>query len=400
MKDPSSGDAPKKILFLTGTRADFGKLKPLIRKVAESSRFEYQVFATGMHMLSRYGSTVNEIRKAGFDRIFSFINQDHAIGSQMDLVLANTVQGLSLYLREFPADLIVIHGDRVEALAGAIVGALNNVLVAHVEGGELSGTIDELIRHAVTKLSHLHFVSHEEAKRRLMQMGEAPESIYVIGSPDIDIMLSGDLPALPEVLDKYGIGFGDYGIGMYHPVTTEQDALPAHADAFVEGMLGSNRNFVVIYPNNDAGSDIILRRVMQLSSNPRFRLIPSMRFEYFLTLLKNARAIVGNSSAGICEAPVYGVPTVNVGTRQMNRFLYPSILNVPDDAAAITAALGNLPQAVPPSLHFGKGNSAALFVSHLATPELWSTPRQKLFRELSLRLSGRPSMSAPAPLPV
>ena len=400
MNEHAAGDAPKKILFLTGTRADFGKLKPLITKVKESPRFEYQIFATGMHMLARYGSTVNEIRKAGFDRIFSFINQDHAIGPQMDLVLANTVQGLSLYLREFPADLIVIHGDRVEALAGAIVGALNNVLVAHVEGGELSGTIDELIRHAVTKLSHLHFVSHEEAKRRLIQMGEAPESVYVIGSPDIDIMLSGELPALSDVMDKYGIGFADYGIAMYHPVTTEQETLPAHADAFVKGLLGSGSNFVVIYPNNDAGSDVILRRVLELAQSPRFRLIPSMRFEYFLTLLKHAKAIVGNSSAGICEAPVYGVPTVNVGTRQANRFLYPSIVNVADDAAAITHALEHLPQAVPPSLHFGKGNSAALFVAHLATRELWSTPRQKLFRELSLRLSGRPSMMAPAPPPV
>jgi UDP-N-acetylglucosamine 2-epimerase (hydrolysing) len=400
VNETSSGDAPKKILFLTGTRADFGKLKPLITKVKESQRFEYQIFATGMHMLARYGSTVNEIRKAGFDRLFSFINQNHAIGSQMDLVLANTVQGLSLYLREFPADLIVIHGDRVEALAGAIVGALNNVLVAHVEGGELSGTIDELIRHAVTKLSHLHFVSHEEAKRRLIQMGEAPESVYVIGSPDIDIMLSGELPPLSKVLDKYNVGFADYGIAMYHPVTTEQEALPAHADAFVRGLLASTSNFVVIYPNNDAGSDVILKRILDLDRHPRFRLIPSMRFEYFLTLLKHARAIVGNSSAGICEAPVYGVPTVNVGTRQSNRFLYPSIIDVADDAAAITRALANLPQAVPPSLHFGKGNSAALFATHLATRELWGTPRQKLFRELSLRLSSRPSTIAPAPLPV
>ena len=115
-------------------------------------------------MLSRYGSTVHRDRKAGFDQVFSFINQDRRSARQMDMVLANTVQGLSLYVREFPADLIVIHGDRVEALAGAIVGALNNMLVAHVEGGELSGTIDELIRHAVTKLSHLHFVANEEAR--------------------------------------------------------------------------------------------------------------------------------------------------------------------------------------------------------------------------------------------
>jgi UDP-N-acetylglucosamine 2-epimerase (hydrolysing) len=136
------------------------------------------------------------------------------------------------------------------------------VLVAHVEGGELSGTIDELIRHAVTKLSHLHFASHDEAKRRLMQMGEAPESIYVIGSPDIDIMLSGELPALSEVKDKYSIGFGDYGIAMYHPVTTEQDRLPGNANAFAEGLLASEFDFVVIYPNNDAGSDVVLKRLM------------------------------------------------------------------------------------------------------------------------------------------
>jgi len=380
----------KRLLFVTGTRADFGKLKPLIARVKSCPEFEYQIFATGMHMLSRYGSTVLEIKKSGFDQVFSFINQDQAIGSQMDLVLANTVQGLSLYLREFPADLIVIHGDRVEALAGAIVGALNNVLVAHVEGGELSGTVDELLRHAVTKLSHLHFVANEEARQRLMQMGEAPEAVYVIGSPDIDVMLSDDLPDLAEVKRKYDLPYETYGILMYHPVTTEIDRIAEYIDAVVAALTASQMSFVAIYPNNDRGADVILNRMLSLRNHPRFRVIPSMRFEYFLELLKHARVIVGNSSAGIREAPVYGVPTVNIGSRQNNRFRHSSIFDVPEDEGAILSALRNLPETSVPSMHFGTGDSARLFVSHLRQPGLWSTPRQKLFRDARVRFSTLP----------
>src|SRR5579872_4676826 len=178
----------KNILFVTGTRADFGKLKALIGRVAaEKEQFDYRIFATGMHMLSRYGSTVEEVA-ANFQNIYPYLNQDPFGGSGMDLALANTIQGLGHYVREFPTDLIVVHGDRIEALAGAIVGALQNTLVAHVEGGEVSGTVDELLRHAISKLSHLHFVANEEASDRLVQMGEQPGAVFAIGSPDIDVM--------------------------------------------------------------------------------------------------------------------------------------------------------------------------------------------------------------------
>jgi UDP-N-acetylglucosamine 2-epimerase (hydrolysing) len=375
------GDSPRKVLFLTGTRADFGKLKPLIQRVAATPGLEYEIFVTGMHMLSRYGATIGEIREAGFDRLYSFINQDGSINSQMDLVLATTIQGLGHYLRESAPDLIVVHGDRVETLAGAIAGSLNNVLVAHIEGGELSGTIDELIRHAVTKLSHLHFVANDEARSRLLQMGESPESIFVIGSPDVDVMLSDRLPTLDEVRKRYAIPFSEYGILIYHPVTTELDRMRHHADAVVGAVEDSGRNFVVIYPNNDAGSDVIMAGLERLREHPRFRFIPSMRFEFFLSLLRHAEVIAGNSSAGIREAPVYGVPTVNIGSRQFNRYDYPSILNVPDDRRTIVAALCALPTSVPPSLHFGVGRSAELFVEQLRDAGFWSTPRQKQFKD-------------------
>jgi UDP-N-acetylglucosamine 2-epimerase (hydrolysing) len=380
---------PKKILFLTGTRADFGKMKPLIEEVESSEAFEAHIFATGMHTLTRYGSTVNEIRKAGFEHIYSYINQDGSINSQMDLVLANTIQGVGHYLRELQPDLIVVHGDRLEALAGATVGALNNVLVAHIEGGEISGTVDELIRHAVSKLSHLHFVSNDEARRRLVQMGETEESIFVIGSPDIDVMLSDHLPVLAEVKEKYEIQFSEYAVFAYHPVTTELALLRRHIDTVLSALEVSEQNFVVLYPNNDSGSEIILEAFDRFKNNHRFRVIPSMRFEYFVTLLKNASAIVGNSSAGIREAPVYGVPVLNIGTRQMNRFNYAAILNVPPDKERILTALRNLPKSIPRSTYFGSGNSANLFIGYLRNSRLWETARQKQFKDLHFKETSR-----------
>ncbi len=376
--------AKRRIVFLTGTRADFGKLKPLIRRVQADEAFECTVFATGMHTLSRYGLTINEIHKAGIQNVVPYINQIGAQTAHMDLILANTIQGLGFYVREFEPDMLVIHGDRTEALAGAIVGALNNILVAHIEGGELSGTVDELLRHSVSKLSHLHFVANEEAKRRLLQMGELPETVFVIGSPEVDIMLSPNLPALDAVLAHYAIPFREYAVFMYHPVTTELALQQRSMPSVVSALEASGRNFVVIYPNNDTGSAVILDALSRLEGNPRFRLLPSLRFESFLTLLKNAQALVGNSSAGVREAPVYGVPTINIGSRQHRRHQGPSIINVPADGEALRAALAKLPTALAPSLHFGAGQSAAGFMRCLADPAPWSTPRQKQFRAVEL----------------
>jgi UDP-N-acetylglucosamine 2-epimerase (hydrolysing) len=350
-----------KILFLTGTRADFGKLKPLI---TESKKIhDVSIFATGMHMLDKYGMTCHEISKAGFE-YYPFINQD--MNTPMDRVLRNTIDGLSYYVQEHPTDLLVVHGDRVEALAGACVGALNNILVAHIEGGEVSGTIDESIRHAVSKLSHIHFVSNEQAANRLRHMGEY--NIFVIGSPDIDIML-GELPSLEEVKEKYGIKFSLYAICIYHPVTTE----PISLDLFDE-IQNDALNYVVVYPNNDAGAQGIINRIQALEGT-RFKVLPSMRFEYFLTLLKHAHFIIGNSSTGIREAPVYGVPTIDVGSRQEGRYYGSSVVNcrTPEE---IRWSILNPPERIK-SFHFGTGDSAKKFAEALKT--IWNISPQKRF---------------------
>ena len=374
----------RKIVFLTGTRADFGKLKPLINRVEHSSEFDCFIFVTGMHTLSKYGFTYDEVRKQNYKEMFVFINQTHS--TEMDIILANTIMGFSNFINEIKPDLIVVHGDRVEALAGAIVGAFNNRLVAHIEGGEVSGTIDEIIRHAITKLAHTHFVANDVARRRLVQMGENEKTLFVIGSPDIDIMLSNTLPSLPEVKRRYEIPYERYAVFCYHPVTTELDSLKHDIKNVVSALIQSRKNYVVIYPNNDNGSEIIIKEIETLQKNRNFRVLPSMRFEYFLTLLKNAEFVIGNSSSGIREAGIYGVPTVNIGTRQQNRSKSRSIINVPAVHADVLKAIAKTNNLkVKKTFEFGKGNSAEKFFKIITVPSFWKIPCQKQFVDQKLK---------------
>ncbi len=371
----------KKIVFLTGTRADFGKIKSLLQILQKKEAFEPYIFVTGMHLLHEYGYTLIEVEKSGFKNISTFKNFTHE--TTMDLTLAKTIEGFSEYIKKINPDLIVVHGDRVEALAGAIVGSLNNVLVAHIEGGEISGTIDELIRHSVSKLSHIHFVSNKEAEKRLLQMGEIPDSIFVIGSPDIDVMFSKNLPNIVKVKSYYEIPFKNYAVAMFHPVTTEVTKIKEYAKNFVEALIKSKKQYVVIYPNNDLGSNSIIQAYGKLKENPNFRVLPSLRFEYFLTLLEKSAFIIGNSSAGIRETPYYGVPTINVGTRQKNRGIHSQILNTNYATKSILDAISTeFKNIIVDTKPFGNGNSANLFLTKLKSDNLWKLNCQKQFKDL------------------
>lgn len=269
----------KTIVFLSGTRADFGKLKSLIKITQESELFDVHIFVTGMHMLSKYGKTIIEVEKSSFYNIYPFINHDDI--EHMDRNLAKTIEGFSHFVSEIKPDLIVIHGDRIEAMAGAIVGSLNNILVSHVEGGEISGTIDELIRHSISKLSHVHLVSNDEAKNRLVQMGEYEECIFNIGSPDLDLMNSKSLPKLEFVKGYYELEFEKYAILALHPVTTEVKKLKKQVEILVSSILNSGLNYIVIFPNNDLGSNIILEEYERFKGSKNIKVFPSLRFEFF-----------------------------------------------------------------------------------------------------------------------
>lgn len=377
----------KNITFITGTRADYGKIKSLVIELQKKrSKFKTNLIITGMHNVKNHGNTKDEIDKDKIKNCYRFNNQSQ--NKNMDIILANTIKGINKFVSKNPTDLIVVHGDRVESLAGAITGALNNIKVAHIEGGELSGTVDEIIRHSISKLSHLHFVTNQIAKKRLIQMGEIKKNIYIIGSPDLDILLGNSLPLLENVKQRYGIKFQNYAIFIFHPVTTELDSIKKQIDKLIETLVKSQFNYIILLPNNDLGGNIIYKQILKLKRKKlkNFKIFPSMRFEYYLTLLKNSNFIIGNSSSGIMEAPYYGVPTIDIGSRQKNRAKIQSIFNQ-NNFTKISKLISKYKEKkynLKPLQYFGSGNSNKMFLSILKQKRVWKIKNQKQFVQLDL----------------
>lgn len=377
----------KNITFITGTRADYGKIKSLVIELQKKrSKFKTNLIITGMHNVKNYGNTKDEIDKDKIKNCYRFNNQSQ--NKNMDIILANTIKGINKFVSKNPTDLIVVHGDRVESLAGAITGALNNIKVAHIEGGELSGTVDEIIRHSISKLSHLHFVTNQIAKKRLIQMGEIKKNIYIIGSPDLDILLGNSLPLLENVKQRYGIKFQNYAIFIFHPVTTELDSIKKQIDKLIETLVKSQFNYIILLPNNDLGGNIIYKQILKLKRKKlkNFKIFPSMRFEYYLTLLKNSNFIIGNSSSGIMEAPYYGVPTIDIGSRQKNRAKIQSVFNQ-NNFTKISKLISKYKEKkynLKPLQYFGSGNSNKMFLSILKQKRVWKIKNQKQFVQLDL----------------
>ncbi|MFH5187560.1 UDP-N-acetylglucosamine 2-epimerase [Paenibacillus sp. TAB 01] len=369
------------IVFITGTRADYGKLKPLIRETQKI--FKVSVFVCGMHLLEEFGSTYQEVLNDGYENVYcaSEINYTR----KMDVDLASTIVALNSYLLAANPNLIVVHGDRVEALAGAISGMLNNILIAHIEGGEVTGTVDEAIRHSISKMAQFHFVANYESKLRILQLGEKEENVFVIGSPDIDVMVSSDLPPLDSVKKEHGILFQDYAIFIYHPVTTELLDIQHHIEELLKATEASGKNYIMIYPNNDLGSDIIIREIEKYKDHDRYKLFRSLPFENFLCLLKYAQFIIGNSSVGIREACVFGIPAIDLGTRQQGRYKRAYLRNIQhtvENRKKILSCIHRAGFYKFTSNYFGDGNSSKLFVENLKSKYEAST--QKKFVDIGV----------------
>ncbi|MDY0277844.1 MAG: UDP-N-acetylglucosamine 2-epimerase [Acholeplasma sp.] len=373
----------RKILFISGTRADYGKIKPLLKKLEYSKSFSPHIYVCGMHLLEQYGGTYREILKDNYSNVH--ISKKESVVSNMSVNIGNLIIELTEYIKNMNFDMIVVHGDRTDALGGAIVGALNNVRVAHIEGGEISGTIDDSMRHAISKIAHFHFVCNEEAKHRLIQMGESKSRVFVIGSPDIDIMFSDSLPTFNEAKKKYDITFDKYGILMFHPVTTEYIKIKDHAKSIVNAVVESDKNYIVVYPNNDIGSEEILAAYDSILNNKRFRIFPSLSFEHFLTLLKNADFMIGNSSAGVRETGIYGIPSIDVGTRQNSRYSLENsknIIHVGYKTKDILTAINLIESKRITTSNFGDGHSSEKFVQIISNKKFWNFDLQKKFIDL------------------
>ncbi len=369
----------KKLLFVTGTRADFGKLQPLA-SAAVRAGFKVCFFVTGMHMLEKYGLTKSEVINHKEFQNFEFLNQRS--GDKQDIILSKTIIGFSDYVDEIKPDLVVIHGDRIEAIACSLVAATNYYLTMHIEGGEVSGTIDEIFRHCNTKLCAVHLVSSEEARKRVIQLGEDKKNIYVIGSPELDLHLKDSGVSIKQVKERYDISALEYGICIFHPVTSEKKTIKYQAEKLFEALEKTKKYFVVILPNNDPGSEDI-KLIIQNLNRKYFRVLPSMRFNYFSELMKNCGIFVGNSSAGVREAPFLGIPSIDIGSRQTNRARSKSIFQCHSDDLEymVEVIQNNWYKRFKPDGSYGVGNASEAFVSILKDENFWKRSLQKFFNE-------------------
>tara|TARA_B100001027_G_C16246561_1_gene322188 strand:- start:388 stop:1518 length:1131 start_codon:yes stop_codon:yes gene_type:complete len=371
----------KKVLFISGTRADYGKIKPLAKIVDKCKNYIVSFAVTGMHLSKLHGYTFFQIKKDfKNNKLFKFDN----FNDSMDISLSKSINGFNKIISNFNPDVIIIHGDRVEALAASIVGHLKKILVCHIEGGEISGTVDDSMRHAISKMANIHFVSNKRAKKILMQLGETDKYIYIIGSPEVDVMIGKKLPDLNIVKKKYMINYNEYAIVCFHPdVNEKKDVLNQYIHRTMEAVANSKKNFVIIYPNNDQNFRVILNCYNKYKNNKNIKLIPSIRFEYYLTLLKSSSAIIGNSSSGVREAPVYKVKTINIGFRQSRRTNNPLIINL--DLKSIPKKFDKIidkkiTYQKKYSFLFGNGKSDTKFFKVLNTKKFWSTPTKKEFK--------------------
>lgn len=373
----------KKILFVTATRADFSKLKSLISISKKSKKFSTYLVVTGMHIIDKYGSTYKEVEKSFKfkSKIFKFKNQ--SLGDRLEIIMSKTINKFSKIVKKIKPDLIIVHGDRVEALACSSVGSLNHILTAHIEGGEVSGTIDDTMRHAVTKLCHVHFVGSNSAKKRVLRMGEIKKNIFNIGSPDIDFIANRKLPKINIVKRRYGIPFDKYAILLWHPVTSKVDKISQETKKLLSVIKKFKNNFVLIYPNNDPGSKSIITEYQNLNYS-KFKVLKNLRFEYFLSLLKNADYIIGNSSSAIYEAPMLNTPGVNIGDRQHNRAKTKAIINFELDNLSEQKILKFVNNYKPVKKRFfGFGDSDKKFIKIINRKNFWNISKQKFFSDKS-----------------
>ncbi len=363
----------RKVLYLTGTRADFGLMASTLARIATHPRLSLQVAVTGMHLSEAYGLTVREIEAAGLPIVARIpTGVDDRSADAMALGIGQTLAGLTHALREHRPDIVLVLGDRGEMLAGAIAAIHQGIPVAHLHGGERSGTVDEPVRHAITKLSHWHFVATEESRERVVRMGERREHVWVTGAPSLDGL--ADEAGLPReaTLQALGLDAGDrYALVLFHPVVQEAGDAPAQTralhDALQRQLAATGRRIVWLDPNADAGSGGILQ-ALEGAAGQTLRRIRHLPRRQYLAALRHADLLAGNSSSGIIEAASFGTPVVNVGSRQRARQRNANTRDCeplqPAIEAAIAAQLAHGPYA--PANVYGDGRAGERIVGLLA----------------------------------
>lgn len=335
----------KKIAIFTGTRAEYGLLYWLIKDIQNDPELTLQLLVSGMHLSSEFGETYKQIEQDGFtidEKIEVLLSSDTAVGTAKSMGLG--VLGFTDALDRLKPDALVILGDRFEALAAAQTAMILRIPILHLHGGEITeGAYDDAIRHAITKLSYLHGTATEEYRQRVIQLGEAPERVRNIGAIGLDHLARTDFMSVDEIGNSLNFDLRQpYFLVTYHPVTLGQEPPEQSFTALLEALADFKEYQVILtYPNADDGGRRIIPILEDYAKKQPNRVcaIPSLGQCRYLSSVKNAVAVVGNSSSGIIEVPSFNVPTVNVGVRQKGRLAAKSVINCKANKVEITAAL-------------------------------------------------------------
>ena len=360
----------RKICVITGTRAEFGLLRPLIELIANDNELQLQLIATGMHLSPEFGYTLNEITEAGFmvdKKVECLLSSDSSIGVSKTIALA--ISGFADALDELTPDLVVVLGDRTEILGAVIATAMANIPIAHLHGGETTeGAYDEAIRHSITKFSHLHFTSTEAYRKRVIQLGEHPDTVFNVGAIGLDAIKK--LPLLDRASFEQAIGFKlkERNILItYHPVTLEKEA-PIETFENILTALDELTDTALIFThaNSDKNGRIINKMITEYVSNHKdkaveFKSLGQLRY---LSALQYVDFVIGNSSSGILEVSAFYIPTINIGDRQKGRICNESVINsnnsLEDIKKSITFALDKTfrEKILQQELLYGNGTAA------------------------------------------
>lgn len=347
----------RRIAVVTGARSDYGIYLPILRRIAASPELSLQLVAGGAHLDPRYGRTVDAIRQDGFD-IAAEVEMVPAAddGAATADAMGRGVVGFARAYASLAPDLVLVLGDRFEMLSAAVAALPQRIPLAHIHGGELTeGALDDAIRHAMTKMSHLHFVSTEEYGRRIVSMGEEPWRVVVSGAPALDNLRDLELLSRAELSERYGVDAArPFLLVTYHPATLEHERTAERIEALLGALADAHLPVVFTYPNADMGSAAIIERVnAYVASHADARVAVSLGTRGYFSMMAHAAAMVGNSSSGIIEAASFTLPVVNIGDRQHGRARGRNVIDCASDEASIAAAIA---QAVSPSFRASLGD--------------------------------------------
>lgn len=324
----------RKVAVLTGSRGDYSIYSSVLDAIDERKDLDYKLIVTGMHLSRKFGCTINELRKD--KRKIGAVVSMLKYGDTPSGMIKNTgvaVIGIAACFERLKPDVILVLGDRGEQLAAAMAGAHMNIPVAHLHGGEVSGTIDESIRHAITKFAHIHLPPTKKSRKRLLRLGEREENIYLVGAPGVDSVKKMGKMSRKEIGEYFQFDPREtIVLAVQHPVTTEFDRAMGNMDIFTDSLIAFNAQTVCIYSNSDAGYTKMMKRLTEKIGKrrleKRIKLYKSLPHEVYLSLMKQCDLMVGNSSSGIIEAPSCLIPYILVGSRQDGREKAASIIQV------------------------------------------------------------------------